>query len=77
MIKSRCGLGFLNETLPGLGVQRQMGRQEFERRSRERRMVRDDVFNVARVDRIPVTTAEDYTAALTGFFKNRARQLRR
>jgi hypothetical protein len=29
------------------------------------------------VDRIAVTTSEDYTAALTGFFKQRARQLRR
>ena len=52
-------------------------RRDFERYNEERQIAKEGVFTGAQVDRIPVTTAEDYTAALTYFFKARARQLRR
>jgi uncharacterized protein (DUF58 family) len=38
---------------------------------------RQETFRNAQVDRISVTTAEDYTDALTKFFQKRARKLRR
>lgn len=48
-------------------------------RSQVRRFVeaRRDLFNQVSVDRIHVTTAEDYVSALTGFFDKRARRLAR
>jgi len=52
-------------------------RKEFQNYAQERLASKEKVFNETRVDRISVTTSHDYTAALTGFFKSRARQLRR
>lgn len=60
----------LDTSLPGW-------RKDFQRNATERLEAKEKVFNGAQVDRIPVTTSEDYTLALTQFFKRRERQLRR
>jgi uncharacterized protein (DUF58 family) len=52
-------------------------RQDFNGLSQERFDAMTQVFNSNQVDRVSVTTSKDYSAALTHFFKQRARRLRR
>lgn len=52
-------------------------RKSFLEHSVEIWSARQETFRNAQVDRISVTTAEDYTDALTKFFQKRARKLRR
>jgi len=52
-------------------------RKNFLENSTEIWSARQETFKNAQVDRIEVTTAEDYTDALTKFFQKRARKLRR
>ena len=52
-------------------------RQEFQHRVTQRDTHKTQMFLNAQIDRVPITTAEDYADALTHFFKARARRLRR
>jgi len=52
-------------------------RRAFAERVKQLQMNRDRAFRKAKVDRIDVTTAEDYVTPLTGFFERRARRMRR
>jgi len=52
-------------------------RHEFDANIAALRDGQNQAFSSAQVDRVPVTTAEDYTVALTHFFRKRARQQRR
>lgn len=52
-------------------------RKAFKRRIAQRENEKDQVFSSTGVDRIRVTTDKEYVAALTLFFKNRARRLAR
>ena len=52
-------------------------RQEFQARNQGRFDAMTQVFNSNQVDRVSVTTSKDYSDALTHFFKQRARRLRR
>jgi uncharacterized protein (DUF58 family) len=52
-------------------------RQTFQNRAIQRETAKEQIFLNSQVDRVPITTAEDYAHALTHFFKARARRLRR
>ena len=52
-------------------------RREFQDRSAQRNILKEQLFLNAQVDRVSITTAEDYANALTHFFNARARRLRR
>jgi len=52
-------------------------RQEFQGRATQRDAAKAQTFLNSQVDRVPITTAEDYADALTHFFKARARRIRR
>jgi hypothetical protein len=52
-------------------------RKEFQARNQQRYNAMTQVFNSNQVDRVSVTTSKDYSDALTHFFKQRARRLRR
>jgi uncharacterized protein (DUF58 family) len=52
-------------------------REAFGKRREALALERKELFNRVGVDRIEVTTAEDYVAALTKFFQRRARRLSR
>ncbi len=52
-------------------------RQEFQNRAAQRDAAKGQLFLNSQVDRVSVTTAEDYADALAHFFKARARRLRR
>ena len=52
-------------------------RNEFRDRSAQRNILKEQLFLNAQVDRVSITTAEDYANALASFFKARARRLRR
>jgi len=51
--------------------------QEFQSRATQRDAAKAQTFLNSQVDRVPITTAEDYADALTHFFKARARRIRR
>jgi len=52
-------------------------RQEFRSRATQRDFAKAQTFLNSQVDRVPITTAEDYADALMHFFKARARRIRR
>jgi len=52
-------------------------RQEFQNRATQRDTAKGQLFLNSQVDRVSITTAEDYADALAHFFKARARRLRR
>jgi uncharacterized protein (DUF58 family) len=52
-------------------------RRAFQDRAAQRDTDKTQLFRETRVDRVPITTAEDYANALMHFFKARARRLRR
>ncbi len=52
-------------------------RQAFEEHNRQFEAAKRRVFNGAKVDRILVTTPDDYVAALSKFFQNRVRRVAR
>jgi len=52
-------------------------RQEFQSRTTQRDAAKEQMFLNSQVDRVPITTAEDYADALAHFFKARARRFRR
>jgi uncharacterized protein (DUF58 family) len=51
-------------------------RDSFEQRRREFDVAKKRTFAGASVDRIVITTPDDYVRALVGFFQNRARRIR-
>jgi len=52
-------------------------RQEFQSRTTQRDIAKEQMFLNSQVDRVSITTAEDYSDALAHFFKARARRFRR
>jgi len=52
-------------------------RQAFQNRTTQRDAAREQMFLNSQVDRVHITTAEDYADALAHFFKARARRIRR
>ena len=50
-------------------------RESFQRRVKRLENAKNQVFSSLNVDRVKITTAEDYVAGLTAFFKERSRRI--
>ena len=51
--------------------------ESFQRRVQRLEHAKNQVFTSLNVDRVKITTAEDYVSGLTAFFKERSRRARR
>ena len=51
-------------------------RESFQRRVQRLENAKNQMFKSLNVDRVKITTAEDYVSGLTAFFKERARKVR-
>ena len=52
-------------------------RESFQRRVQRLESAKNQVFSSLNVDRVKITTAEDYVSGLTAFFKERSRRVPR